>query len=201
MAKNESKLRPGLFRDAKGRIRSLTKISPENQQRIYENKPLIIRDIEVKKFGRKVSKNGRIKVVEQTRYFDAETKKFVSETEYLQNLNTKKQFHPEISEVENTRFAIRWEVLDEIKDKIKRGERVYYKGKQITPGNLTKLIRQIKNDIKEAPKDSNNKYNIIFRVEERGNGDLIVEPIIQRYYGEDKENTNESDEYDESDET
>lgn len=168
-------LSDNLFRDEKGRIRSLNKVSPEQQRKIYEGeKPENIKNPPVEKIIKTEMIRTEKNKIEKKQVIEyvLENGKKVDEFAYNRFLRDKINDNPEF--IINRTFNNKFDILTEINNAFVKDVPIIYKGKQITPSNyvnVTSGIRDMINNGKESgkyPIFSVNEYDTYIEVEYEG---------------------------------
>ena len=182
-----------IYRDSKGRFRNSDKITPENQQRLYNGESLKIEPILTEISSRKkvIRKGGKtiIKIEKIVKYVNSEGKKR-SETDfkrwnYIRGLNKDNR---EIIDIKET---FNFGILGEIKNAAIEGKTIFYKGKEYTPKELFELTKNIRNELNIKAKK---KEYPIFRIEVQNNGNLIIKQFGNTSDIEGTEEENEENE-------
>jgi hypothetical protein len=162
-----------LYRDAKGRIQSFNKISPENNHRRYEGKEIKLKFAQAvqtatkEKIIDKETGKPRIKITTKTEYFGEFGKK-VSKRDFLRYQNgikiQAKQTSGAPRVIEEKTF-LGFTILNEINNRLIENLPTYYKGKLITPDNYLEIAEKLRKKITGKPakteeEKKNKKYKL-----------------------------------------
>jgi hypothetical protein len=162
-----------MYRDSKGRIRNAYQISPENQEKLYQNKSLnvkpvfteIVRTKKTKKVKGKTKIFFDRKVIYVDEKGNRKTEKDFTQFNYLRNLNEDNR------QITTTREAISFNIFATLKNAIIESKNVTFNGIKYTPKQLIDFIKKLRESF---IKDGKVVAYPTYEIQEQENGNLII---------------------------